>query len=195
MVEIVSALEPVYRRGAHGNRERGSAINIWETQPGSVVQVTSWPGSEEAARRAIETATSLSLGTNPGAGASDDSRAAFGIAPGRWLVVDQAEGAGEALRAAIEIETGTITDLSHGRTAIAIEGEKAEWVLSKLFALDFSLAAFPVSAGKSTAHHELFTLIQRTGADRFDLYVYRSFARSFWKLLCASAQDVGYTVE
>lgn len=194
MVEIASPLEPIYRRGAHGNRDGGSGVTIWETQPGSIVQVASWPVKEDLARAAIEAATTLNLGMESGAGAHDDSRAAFGFARGRWLVVNQAEGMGDALRGRIDIETGTVTDLSHGRTAIAIEGEKAQWVLSKLFAIDFSLPAFPVGAGKSIAHHEFFTLIQRTGADRFDLYVYRSFARSFWQLLCASAREVGYTV-
>ncbi|MHB2264636.1 sarcosine oxidase subunit gamma [Aliihoeflea sp. PC F10.4] len=195
MVENVSALEPVYRRGAHGNRDNGSTVTIWETQPGSIVQVACWPGREDAARIAIESASELALGTASGAGGFDVSRAAFGFAPGRWLIVDQAEGMGDTLRSKIDSETGTVTDLSHGRTAIAIKGEKAGWVLAKLFALDFSPAAFPVGTGKSTTHHEFFTLIQRTGADRFDLYVYRSFARSFWQLLCASAEEVGYTVD
>ncbi|MCO6390783.1 sarcosine oxidase subunit gamma [Aliihoeflea aestuarii] len=195
MVEIVSALEPVYRRGAHGNRDGGSAITLWETQPGSIVQVTSWPGKEGAALAAINAAASLDVTADAGAGVFSDTRSAFGFAPGRWLMVDQAEGMGDTLRDRIDTQTGTVTDLSHGRTAIAIEGERAEWVLSKLFALDFSLAAFPVSVGKSTAHHEFFTLIQRTATDRFDLYVYRSFARSFWQLLCTSAEEVGYTVD
>jgi sarcosine oxidase subunit gamma len=195
MVEIVSPLEPVYRRGTHGNRDGGPGVTTWETQPGSIVQVASWPGSEDAARAAISSSCGLTFGSEPGAGAFDDTRAVFGFAPGRWLVVDQAEGTGDTLRGRIGIETGSVTDLSHGRTAIAIDGEKAGWVLSKLFALDFSLSAFPVGRGKSTAHHEFFTLIQRTGANRFDLYVYRSFARSFWQLLCASAEEVGYAVD
>jgi len=29
---------------------------------------------------------------------------------------------------------------------------------------------------------------------RFDLYVFRSLARSFWTTLCHSAEDVGYEV-
>ena len=73
-----------------------------------------------------------------------------------------------------------MTDLSHGRTAIRISGPKAEWVLAKFFAIDFSLPAFPVGSGVSTVHHDIFAQIQRTGANQFDLNVFRSFARSFW---------------
>lgn len=195
MVEIVSPLEPVYRRGAHGNRDGGSAVTLSETQPGSIVQTAAWPGQENAMRATIETVTGLSPGAAPDAGAVHDSSAAFGFAPGRWLVIDQAEGVGETLRDRIGLEIGTVCDLSHGRTAIAIEGEKAERVLSKLYALDFAIDAFPVGSAKSTAHHDIFTLIQRTDTDRFDLYVYRSFARAFWYLICASAEEFGYTVE
>lgn len=195
MVEIVSPLEPDYRRGAHGNRDGGSAVTLSETQPGSIVQLAAWPGQENAMRAVIKTVTGLDVDAAPGAGTVDDSSAAFGFAPGRWFVVDQIEGIAETLRGKIGADLGTVCDLSHGRTAIAVEGEKAERLLSKLYALDFSVAAFAVASAKSTAHHDVFTLIQRTGADRFDLYVYRSFARSFWNLLCASAEEFGYTVE
>ena len=89
---------------------------------------------------------------------------------------------------------GSVTGLSHGRTAIRVDGPRAEWVLAKLFAIDFGLTALPVGSGVATQHHDLLAQIQRTGAMRFDLYVFRSLARSFWKTLCHSAEDVGYEV-
>ena len=98
------------------------------------------------------------------------------------------------LAGAVGIETGTATDLSHGRTALRIQGPKAEWVLSKLFAIDFSPDGFPVGTAISTNHHEIFAQIHRTNADRFDLYVFRSFARSFWQTLTRAAEETGYEV-
>lgn len=89
---------------------------------------------------------------------------------------------------------GAVTDLSHGRTAIRVAGPKSEWVLAKLFAVDLSAKSFPVGAGLSTKHHEIFAQIQRTGADQFDLYVFRSFARSFWHTLTRASEEVGYQV-
>ena len=41
---------------------------------------------------------------------------------------------------------------------------------------------------------DIFTQIQRTGPTAFDLYVFRSFARSFWKMLCHASEEVGYEV-
>jgi sarcosine oxidase subunit gamma len=194
MVEQVSPLAPVWRPGSHGNFADGVGVRLTETQPGSIVQAGAWRGQERALIEAIRAVTGLAIPDGAGGGVAEATKAAFGIAPGKFLVVDQAEGLAASLAGAITAEIGTVTDLSHGRTAIRISGPKAEWVLAKFFALDFSLPSFPVGAGRSTAHHDVFAQIQRTGEDQFDLYVFRSFARSFWTALCHGAEEVGYEV-
>jgi sarcosine oxidase subunit gamma len=193
MVDQLSPLEPVLRPGryVHGD---GFGVALSETQPGSIVQLAAWRGEEGTIIAAIKDVTGLALPDGAGGGVSTETKAAFGFAPGKFLVVDQEEGLGASLSAAIISETGSVTDLSHGRTAIRIGGPKAEWVLSKFFAVDFSLPAFPLGSGLSTVHHDIFAQIQRTGADQFDVYVFRSFARSFWTSLCHASEEVGYEV-
>ncbi len=89
---------------------------------------------------AIATATGLKLvRTARGGGVARKDRSGFGIAPGRFLVTDDRRDWRPRLADAVTDDIGTITDLSHGRTAIRIAGPKAEWVLSKLFAVDFWL--------------------------------------------------------
>lgn len=194
MVEQVSPLLPVWKPGSHGNFADGVGATLTETRPGSIVQVGAWPGREPKLMEAIEAVAGLTLPDGAGGGVAEATKAAFGIAPCKFLVIDQAEGLGPRLTAAVTAEIGTVTDLSHGRTAMRISGPKAEWVLSKLFAVDFALAAFAVGAGRSTAHHDVFAQIQRTDEAQFDLYVFRSFARSFWTVLCHAAEEVGYEV-
>lgn len=194
MVEQASPLGDAYRPGSHGNFTEGVGVVIGETRPGSIVEVAAWPVRRTALLEAIRAAVSLDMADTPGAGAVNEGRSGFGVGPGRFLLADQAEGLAQTLANAVGIETGTVTDLSHGRTAIRIEGERAEWVLAKLFAIDFSPAGFPVGAGRATAHHDISASIQRTDTHRFDIYVFRSFARSFWKVLCHSAEEVGYEV-
>jgi heterotetrameric sarcosine oxidase gamma subunit len=194
MVDQVSPLGPAYRPGAHGNVVGAPGVTLTETQPGSIVQLAAWPGQEKAIIAAIEDVSGLKLPDGAGGGIAEKTRATFGIAPGKFLVVDEAEELAAKYAAAILVDTGTVTDLSHGRTAIRIAGPKAEWVLSKLFAIDFSPTAFPEGSGRSTMHHDVFTQIQRTGPTSFDLYVFRSFARSFWTTLCHAAEEVGYEV-
>jgi methylglutamate dehydrogenase subunit D len=195
MVDRLSPLEPVYRPGIHGNSKNEVGVTLSETGPGSILQLAAWPGQQDALARIIGTVTGLTLTAEPGDGAAGDGRYAFGIAPGKFTVVDEAEDFAKAFSGKLPVETGTLTDLSHGRTALRIAGPKAEWVLAKLFALDFSPAAFPLNAGRSTMHHDVLAQIQRTGQDRFDLYIFRSFARSFWKTLCHASEEAGYAVE
>lgn len=194
-VERLSPLEPVYRSGPHGNFEDGVGVALSEPRPGSIVQLAAWPGEERRMIEAIRAVTGLALPDGAGGGAGRDGRAAFGFAPGRFTVTDEEDGLAAALAAAVAPATGTVTDLSHGRTVIRIEGPEAEWVLAKFFAIDFSQAAFPTGAGRSTAHHDVFAQIRRSGPDSFDVHVFRSFARSFWKALCHASEEVGYEVQ
>jgi sarcosine oxidase subunit gamma len=194
MVEPLSPLAPVWKPGTHGNLSEKPGVVLSETRPGSIVQVAAWTGQEKPAIAAIRKATGLALPDGAGSGVAQNTKAAFGFAPGRFLVVEQAEGLESGLAGAITEKIGTTTSLSHGRTALRIAGPKAEWVLAKFFAIDFALPAFPVGSGVSTVHHDIFALIQRTGADQFDTYVFRSFARSFWTALCHASEEVGYEV-
>lgn len=194
MVERLSPLEPVSRPGSYGRFEDGVGVILSETRPGSIIQVAAWPGEEARAIAAIRKVTGLALPDGAGGGVVVREKAAFGFAPGKFTVVDEMEGLATELVKAIAPAVGTVTELSHGRTAIRIEGPEAEWVLAKLFAIDFALPAFPLGAARSTTHHDVFAQIQRTGSDRFDIYVFRSFARSFWRALGHAAEEVGYEV-
>jgi sarcosine oxidase subunit gamma len=193
--ERQSPLEPDYHPGSHGNFEHGVDVILSETRPSSILQLAAWPGEERRLIEIIRNVTGLALPDGAGGGVSTGGRAAFGFAPGKFTLVDEAEGLAAAFAGAITPAIGTLTDLSHGRTAIRIAGPKAEWVMAKFFAIDFALPAFPLGAGRSTNHHDIFAQIQRTGADQFDIYVFRSFARSFWKALCHASEEVGYEVQ
>jgi heterotetrameric sarcosine oxidase gamma subunit len=195
MVEVVSPLEPVWKPGTHGRMLGGPGVVLEETKPGSIVQAAAFHGEEKALMAIIAETTGMSLPDGAGAGVVSNGRVVFGFAPGRFLLVDEEQGGLAArLRPKVPATVGTVTDLSHGRTALRVSGPKAEWVLAKFFAIDFALPAFPEGAGRSTVHHDIFAQIQRTGPDRFDLYIFRSFARSFWTALCHASEEVGYEV-
>ena len=194
MVDQLSPLAPVFRPGSHRHAAGGISVTLSEVAPGSIVQLAAWRGEESVMIAAIRDVTGLELPDGAGGGIATETKAAFGFAPGKFLVADQDEGLATAFARAVAASTGTVTDLSHGRTAIRIAGPKAEWVLAKFFAVDFSLPAFPEGSGLSTVHHDIFAQIQRTGPDQFDVYVFRSFARSFWNSLCHASEEVGYEI-
>jgi methylglutamate dehydrogenase subunit D len=195
MVDQLSPLEPVLRSGRYGHLADGPGVSIGETQPGSIVQLSAWRDQEKSLIKIVKQLAGLALPDGAGGGVAAKNKAAFGFAPGKFLVVSDEEGLAEKFTQAVGPGTGTVTDLSHGRTAIRISGTKAEWVLAKFFAIDFSAPNFPIGSGISTVHHDIFAQIQRTGPDQFDLYVFRSFARAFWHSLCVASEEVGYEVK
>lgn len=118
----------------------------------------------------------------------------FQTAGNRWLAAGTLEFRAFILRAHNPGITSLI-DLAHGRTALQISGPKAEWVLSKLFAVDFREASFPSRTGLATMHHDTFAQIYRRDAQSFDIFISRSLARSFWETLCRAAAEVGYEAD
>ncbi|WP_274424182.1 sarcosine oxidase subunit gamma [Chelativorans sp. YIM 93263] len=193
MVERQSPLTPIFRPAVHSNDVGSISITLSEVTPLSIVEAACWPGLNERLTAAIQEVTGLSVDTTPNAGVVGRGTAAFSIGPDRYLVSGEEDLSARLARVLSE-ETGTVTDLSHGRTTFRVSGTRAEWVLSKLFAIDFSPAVFPVGEGRATAHHDIFAQIQRSDAAQFDLYVFRSFARAFWNTLCTAAEEVGYEV-
>ncbi len=146
MVEQVSPLGTALKPGRHNVTGPTPAVTLAETRPGSIVQVAAWHGQEKALIGAIQAAVGLKLPDGAGGGVATEHKAAFGFAPGKFLVVTQVEGIEAELVKAIPIETvGTVTDLSHGRTALRVSGPKSEWVLQK--ALRDRLRAGRVPAG------------------------------------------------
>ena len=194
LVERESPLAPVYRPGSHGDFESGIGVALSEIAPASIVQLAAWPGQEGKLRDIIGSVMGLTIAEQPGSGSAEGAKAAFGIAPGKFLVSSDNDGLAAAFASALTPAIGTVTDLSHGRTVIRVEGPEAEWIMAKFFAIDFALSVFPVGAGRSTMHHDVFAQIQRSAPEQFDIYVFRSFARSFWKALCHGAAEVGYEV-
>lgn len=193
MVERQSPLAPIFRPGGHSNDAGNTSITLSEVTRPSIVEAASWPELHERLAAAIQAVTGLAVGTTPNAGAVSRQAVAFSVGPGRYLVSGE-EDLPARLARAVSVETGTISDLSHGRTTFRVAGPRAEWVLGKLFAIDFSLTVFPAGEGRATAHHDIFAQIQRTDAAQFDVHVFRSFARAFWITLCTAAEEVGYEV-
>lgn len=195
MVERTSPLGSDFRPGSYGDFVEGTGVTILEAIKGSIVEASAWPGEEKTLTENLSAICRLKLSASPGSGAANrEGTCAFNIGPGRFIVSGQDEALAGVMIAAIDESVGTVTDLSYGRAVFAVEGPKVEWVLAKLFALDFSLSAFPVHTGRATAHHDLFVQIQRRGEKRFELYVFRSFARAFAETLRRASEDVGYTI-
>jgi heterotetrameric sarcosine oxidase gamma subunit len=101
------------------------------------------------------------------------------------------------LRQAIAADIGAVTDLSHARCRIHIEGPRCQTVLNKLFALDLRADAFPVGEVRLTGTHHVPCVLHRLGADSFDMLVFSTYAYDQLHTLVDAALEygVGVTLE
>ncbi|MCI5076194.1 sarcosine oxidase subunit gamma family protein [Oricola sp.] len=190
-----SPLQGLKRPGEFGAlTDDGPGVFLTERTGLSIGEVASWKDSEGKCRVAIRAVAGVMLNVAPGSGTAKLEINVFNFAPGRWLVAGTKPDLVAQLAGSVG-EDGSVTDLSHGRVVIRIDGPKSRWVLSKLFAINFANTAFARGQGLATMHHDITALVQRVGEDAFDIHVFRSFARSFWSLLRRSSEEVGYRID
>ena len=73
-----------------------------------------------------------------------------------------------------------LTDQSGGWAGVSLQGEHAAEVLARLLPLDLRLAAFPAETAARAAVNHLPALILRHRADHFEIWSFRSMARTLW---------------
>ncbi len=147
-----------------------------ETLP-SVTQVSTWISGVSG----LEQALTGVLGQRPPAATGNTLRTPQGLVirtgPEEFLIVAEADSDNTAwLRRHVTADIGSVTDLSHARCRIRIGGSKCRDTLGKLFAIDLRESAFPIEQGHLTGHHHVPCLIHRLGVDRFDIYVFSTYA-------------------
>jgi sarcosine oxidase subunit gamma len=107
------------------------------------------------------------------------------------LVGDDATDRTAMLRATVGPNTGAVTDLSHARCRIHIEGPQCRAVLNKLFALDLREGSFTVGDVAMTGTHHVPSMLHRLDADVFDLYVFSTYAYDQLATVLDAAQEYG----
>ena len=116
--------------------------------------------------------------------------------PEEWLLIgDGTSDACVALRAAIGADVGGVTDLSHARCRIRVQGPRCLDTLSKLFALDCRADAFPIGELRLSGHHHLPCSLHRLGEAEFDLYVFTTYAHDQLGSLLDAALEYGVKLE
>ncbi|MEO6623899.1 MAG: hypothetical protein ABIN37_03575 [Burkholderiaceae bacterium] len=180
--------EPGERPNATG--EMG--VRLFAETLASVTQVSTWISGVAGLEHGLVGV----LGQRAPAASGDTLRTPQGLVfrtgPEEILIV--AEGATDNtawFRRHVAADIGSVTDLSHARCRIRIGGDKCRDALGKLFPIDLREAAFPVEQARLTGHHHVPCLIHRLGADRFDIYVYSTYAHDQLSTVIDAALEYG----
>lgn len=182
MLEARSALQSVARPGRYGAmRPEGPGVVLTEIRDRQITQLAGWPDGFATVLDRLS-------------GLIDKGCPVMTAGTERVWVVGGVVGTADRLRDALPAGQAVVLDLSHARTVVAVEGPQVRRVLAKGFPIDLHADAFPEGAAAQTAVDHVGVLVHRTGPDRFEIYVPRSFAAGFWRWLTESAAEVGYEV-
>ncbi|WP_337659910.1 sarcosine oxidase subunit gamma [Anderseniella sp. Alg231-50] len=196
MLTQISALDDMIVPGRYGRSlEEGPGVALTLVHPCEVVTVIAAKGKARALAAAVKKDFGLDL---PGMGGSATARgmSLHGSAPDQWLALASGAAAG-SLASKLEKKLGTlamVSDQSHGRTVLRMEGSRARDVLTKGTAVDLRSTSFKSGMCAATQIGHVGVLIACTGPDSFELSVLRSFAEGFWQGICELALEWGYEI-
>ena len=110
-------------------------------------------------------------------------RTALRLAADEWQVLCGRIEEGrlvEELRRALAGYSAAATAIGNGTVVIDVAGPQARTLLAKGTSLDLHPRAFALGRCAATGFGKVRILLWQREADRFSLYVGRSFVRSFW---------------
>jgi heterotetrameric sarcosine oxidase gamma subunit len=154
----------------------GKAVSIHEEAIGTLTQLAGWDRFEPAADAQLRR-LSLSLPGDYRQPVRAADRTVWRIAPDRALLRSPDA---PALESSDDL---VVLDLSDARMALMLDGAGAADLLSRVMTLDFSEPAFPVGSFAQGPLHHVGVLVDRHAADRFELLVPITWARSLIALL------------
>lgn len=191
-----SALTECYETGRHGVAFDGDApIRIAERRGLAIIQVGAWGDRVADCIAAVKAATGVEPPTDPVSASVLGSVAALWIQPNRWLIVeDEHRDLFTTLRTMVSPEMGAVVDLSHSRVCLSVSGARIRDLLAHGSTMDFDSGRFETGACIGTSLGHMTATVHMTGPDAVDIYVMRSYARSFFEWLCHTAAEWGYEV-
>ena len=189
----ISALNNIHKIGIFGNYENKSEENllkISEIKNLLIVQIVQYKNSK-VSFESIDI-DSLKLKNEPLSVVSDNDTRILWTGPKNWLLVSTKK---DLLKNIIDVFKETdfaVTDLSHSRSIIEIEGEDVKEVLKKGCPFNFNILDKNNSIN-STYNGIAFTAdMIKSNPSKLRLFSLRSFGESFYHSITDASLEFGY---
>ena len=181
--------------GTHLSRAGQVGVEIHPRVLASLMLVGTWVGAGEALQAEMSRHLGFPAPERTGQVASDGVQCVMRVGPEEfWVLQDTQADGGAAWRSRIACNVGTVSDLSHARSAFLLEGPAVKTLLAKMLALDLREANFPVGQVRHSAHHHVPWLLHRLGPDRFDVLVMTTYAHDALHSTHELARELGLTL-
>jgi sarcosine oxidase subunit gamma len=186
MAERLSAL--AYLAAHAGGEARAS---LAEMPAATILQVQAWPDTLSTVEAVVAQVLGVADLPQQGRAAWFNGGSISAIGAGRFVLFTTADDIAQNFRTAFASYDAALTDLSHARTILRLEGEAAAELLSRCVALDFDARAFPADRVAQTAIHHIDVHIHRLTETSFEIWVLRSFAESLAEWLLDAGAGLG----
>jgi len=189
----ITPLEFVHKKGIFGDHQKkneSDLLKISEVKNLAIIQIVQYKESKININDIkIE---GLEIPTQATKINSNKETRILWNAPRTWLILSSKENAIETIKKNFKETDFAITDISHSRAVIQIQGEQAKEVLKKGSPINFN--EFGSNQCVGTVFHGITIVIDSisNNPDTFNLLVLRSFGESFYHYITDSALEFGY---
>jgi len=189
----ITPLEFVHKKGIFGDHQKkneSDLLKISEVKNLAIIQIVQYKESKININDIIIEA--LEIPTQATKINSNKETRILWNAPRTWLILSSKENAIVTVQKSFKETDFAVTDISHSRAVIQIQGHQAKEILKKGSPLNFN--EFVVNQCAGTVFHGITIIIDSISndPDTFNLLVLRSFGESFYHHITDSALEFGY---
>ena len=189
----ISALENIHQKGHFGDYEgknEKNLIKISEIKSLFIVQIVQYKNSNVLSEEIK--VDNLNLSTKPLSVESNKNTRILWNGPRNWLIITTQKEVFSEIDKKFEEKDFAVTDISHSKSIIELEGNDAKEVLKK--GCPFNFNEFYKNNCLNSSFNGISIIIDmiNDNPDTFRIFALRSFGGSLYHLITDSSLEFGY---
>ena len=189
----LSALNNVHAKGQFGDfegKDDKSLLSICETTNLLIVQIVQYKSSNLSLDNMQ--VDGLNLRDNPSSVSSNDNTRILWNGPRNWILVSKKKDTFNEIEQKFKDNDFAITDISHSKAIIEIEGKEAKEVLKK--GCPFNFGELEKNQSLNSTYNGMSVTIDMLDddPDKFRIFGLRSFGESLYHSITDASLEFGY---